>query len=306
MLYMILFFNLVAAILRRKIKETISLCRIAHPQIIDMPNTPVILNLSTIIPSAGGRRFPSFALFAAFLSFALFAATAVQAQTVDEIVARYVSALGGKEKLQSIKSVYQEGVAVMQNGTEIDSKSWKVQGKLYRTEISFGMGSVVVIITPSGGWSSNPRSGGEFKEMTADQVKKLQWQLDCTSPLVDYAAKGNKVELTGSDTVNGNECYKLRLTFPSGEYITYAIDKKTGYELRESRKTGSALGGGAGGGGRNADAEFKIEFSDYQKTPDGYMFPFTIVAGGFGAKTSIEKLEVNKPVDVATLSKPSN
>lgn len=64
----------------------------------------------------------------------LVAAPAIHAQTVDEIVDKYVAALGGKDKLKSIRSVYQEGVAVMQNGTEIDSKLWKVQGKLFRNE----------------------------------------------------------------------------------------------------------------------------------------------------------------------------
>lgn len=246
------------------------------------------------------------------LCLSLLVSQSSRAQTADAVIAKYVAALGGKEKLQSIHSIYQEGVAVMQNGTEIDSKNWKVQGKLYRQEIAFGMGSVVVIVTPAQGWSSNPRDGGAYKPMTAEQLKSLQWELDCTSPLVDYAAKGNKVELTGSDTVRGNECDKLKLTFPSGEYIAYSIDKKSGYVLRESRKVGNMMGGGggnAGGGGRrggNPNGEFVIEYNDYTKTADGYIFPYTVIAGGFGAKTSVEKLEVNKNVDVTALGKPAN
>lgn len=235
------------------------------------------------------------------------------AQSADDVIAKYVEAMGGKDKMQSIKSVYQEGVAVMQNGAEIDSKIWKVNNKLYRQEISFGMGNVVIIVTPKQGWSSNPRNGGAFTAMTDEQVKAAQPQLDCAGPLVDYAAKGNKPELLGKDTVGGKECYKLKLTLAPGQYITYSIDTKTYYILRETRKGAGLFGGGGGGGrhggangGAGADAEFNIDFSDYQKTPDGYIFPFTIITGGFGAKTSIEKLEVNKPVDDATLSKPGN
>jgi len=37
-----------------------------------------------------------------------------QAQSVDEIVNKYIDAMGGKEKLNSIKSLYMEGVAVAQ------------------------------------------------------------------------------------------------------------------------------------------------------------------------------------------------
>jgi hypothetical protein len=253
------------------------------------------------------------------LAVSLLASQGVFGQTADTIIAKYIDALGGREKLLSIHSVYQEGVAVMQNGNEIDSKTWKVQGQLYRQEISFGMGTVVIIVTPTQGWSSNPRTGGEFKEMTPEQLKNAQVQMDPVSPMVDYAAKGGKAELLGKDTVNGNVCDLVALTLSGGNTIKYSIDEKTGYMLRESFKGGGMMGGGGrrggnggggnggggNGGGAGADGEFHVDYSDYQKTSDGYTFPFTIIAGGYGAKTSVEKLDVNKPVDVASLSKPS-
>jgi hypothetical protein len=249
----------------------------------------------------------------------LLASQGVFGQTADAIIAKYIDALGGKDKLLSIHSLYQEGVAVMQNGNEIDTKTWKVQGQLYRQEINFGMGSVIVIITPKGGWSSNPRTGGTFKELTPEQFQAGQLEMDPAGPLVDYATKGSKAELLGKDTVNGTECWLVDLTLSNGNEIKYSFDGKTGYILRESIKGGGLMGGGRrgggaapGGGGGNGAAPggpggmYSIDFKDYQKTADGYIFPMTIIAGSFGAKTSVEKLEVNKPVDVAALSKPSN
>jgi hypothetical protein len=240
------------------------------------------------------------------LGVSLLASQGVFAQTADDVIAKYMDALGGKEKLLSIHSFYQEGVAVMQNGNEIDSKTWKVQGALYRQEINFGVGSVVIIITPKQGWSSNPRNGGAFTAMSEEQVKNQQIQLDCAGPLVDYAAKGYKAELAGKDTVNGQECYQVRLSSAAATVITFSIDEKTWYCLRVVYKGGGMPGGGGGGRRGGPDGELKIDFADYQKTPDGYIFPFTIIAGGFNAKTSVEKIEINKPVDVATLGKPSN
>jgi hypothetical protein len=241
------------------------------------------------------------------LGVSLLASQGADAQTADDIIAKYMDALGGKDKLLSIHSFYQEGVAVMQNGNEIETKTWRVQGKLYRQEISFGAGNVVVILTPKQGWSSNPRNGGAFTAMSEEQVKNQQVQLDCAGPLVDYAAKGFKAELAGKDTVNGQECYQVRLISGSnpGTVITFSIDGKTWYCLRVVFK-GVGMGGGSGGHRGGADGEFRLDFGDYQKTPDGYIFPFTIIAGGFNAKTSIEKIEVNKPIDEATLSKPAN
>lgn len=241
------------------------------------------------------------------LAFILLAAGVhLQAQTADEIIAKYIDAMGGKDKLQSLKSVYMEGVTVMGNGTEVDLKAWRVKDKLYRQEISFGMGNVVVIATPTKGWISSPRSGGTFTAMPDEALKALQPQMDLAGPFVDYAAKGNKVELQGTDTVSGGKkCYKLKVTFANGEEVTYYIDAQTYYVDRESRKGGGMMGGG-GGGRRDPNALLNIDFSDYQKTSDGYVFPNTIVTGGFGAKMSVVKLEVNKDVDVDKLSKPEN
>jgi hypothetical protein len=248
------------------------------------------------------------------LAFIVTTAVAVRAQTVDEIVNKHVDALGGKDKLLSVRSLYMEGTAVMANGTEINTKTWKVQGKLYRQEIDFGMGNVVLIATPTGGWMSNPRTGGEFKPLPEEQLKAMQGQMDPVDPLVDYAARGNKAELDGKDTVGGNACYRVKVTFPSGQTAVYSIDEKTYYVLRETRKGGGMMGGGAAGGGNagagggrrggNPDGELRIEYADYKKTPDGIVFPYTIIAGGFGAKSSITKLDINSPVDVASLSKP--
>ncbi len=243
------------------------------------------------------------------LSFALFLIVATpraKAQTADEIIAKHLEALGGKEKVLSVKSVYMEGVAVMANGMEIDSKIWRLKDKLYRQEISFGMGNVVIIATPTKGWSSNPRNNnGAFTAMPDEMLKAMQPQLDPSGPFVDYAAKGNKVEALGQDTAAGKACYKLKVTFPSGQEATYYLDTQTYYVVRESRKGGGMMGGG-GGGRRDPNAAFNIDFADYQKTPDGYVFPFSIITGGFGAKMNVEKLEVNKPVDNDKLSKPGN
>jgi hypothetical protein len=239
------------------------------------------------------------------LCVSVLASQGVFGQTADDIIAKYMDALGGKDKLLSIHSVYQEGVAVMQNGTEVETKTWKVQGRLYRQEISFGMGNVVTILTPKQGWSSNPRDGGAFKAMTDEQVRNQQIQLDCAGPLVDYTAKGYKAELIGKDTVSGQECFQIRLVSASGQVMTFSIDDKNWYVLRAAFKN-MGMGGGGNGGGRRGgpDGEFTIDFSDYQKTPDGYTFPYTLIIGGFNAKSSIEKIDVNKPVDEASLSQP--
>lgn len=229
----------------------------------------------------------------------LFSLTSVTAQTADDIINKYIEAMGGKEKLNSIKSIYMEGTSVMQNGAEITQKTWKVNGKLLRTEISSAMFNMTTVVTDKEGWRQNPRNGGSFEPMTAEAVITMQPQLDCAGSFVDYAAKGHKAELLGNEEVEGVACYKIKITFNNGKDATYFFDAATYYIIRMSSKGGGFGGGGRGaaGAGGGADQERSIDFSDYRKTEDGYVFPFKMTPLGMGGGVYYEKIEVNKPVD---------
>ena len=243
-------------------------------------------------------------LFAFFLSLTFFG---TKAQTADEVISKYETAMGGRDKLATLKSVHIEGVAVMQNGNEVTTVINKVQGSLFRTDVNFGMGSFSIVLTDKSGFSSNPRNGGKFEPMPEEMVKSLQPELDVAGPLVNYAAKGHKAELLGKEAVEGKDTYKIKLTLNTGNDITYYIDAATWYIVREQKKGMGRRGGGqggqggAGGGQPNAapagDNIQTIDYSDFQKTPEGFIFPMAVKRGGMGGSMIVEKLEVNQPVD---------
>jgi hypothetical protein len=241
------------------------------------------------------------------LSLILISSSAILfAQTVDEVIEKHVAAMGGKEKLASIQSLHMEGVAVMQNGNEMTTSIWKVHNKLSRTERNFGMGSVIILVTDKGAWSTNPRSGGTFEAMPEDRVKMMSTEMDCQGTLFNYAAKGHKAELIGKETVEGKETFKIKLTMSNGREVNYFLDAATYYISQISMKggmgggRGGPGGGGAGGGGgqqRDPNAETIIKFSRYEKTPDGYVFAFATALAGMGGEMIYETIEVNPKVD---------
>ncbi len=228
-----------------------------------------------------------------------------QAQTVDDVINKYIDALGGKDKLNSIKTLYMEGVTVMQNGNEITAKMYREQDKLSRREIASPMGTMTSIVTDKEGWFSNPRNGGAFESIPAERLKLQQAELDLRSGLVDYASKGSTVELQGKEQVGDAEAYKIKLTPKTGNEVIYFIDAKTWYLIRETRKGGAMMGGGGRGGQQgNADQTVNIDYSNYQKNDAGFIFPYT-VRFGQGGSMNYEKIEVNKPID-QKLYKPNN
>jgi len=166
----------------------------------------------------------------------------VQAQTVDEVVSKHFEATGGIDKWRGAETVYMEGIAVMQNGNEITSKISKVKDKVLRREIDFGMGSMTMIVTPTKGWYTNPRSGGEFQDMPEQMLKNQLGEMEI-HPLLDADKKGNKLELVGKETIDGMETYKIKLTPTSGQEQFYFIDAKTFNLVRMTTKV-------MGGGGR--------------------------------------------------------
>ncbi|MBC7850970.1 MAG: outer membrane lipoprotein-sorting protein [Chitinophagaceae bacterium] len=223
----------------------------------------------------------------ALFTVASFVAFSVNAQTLDEIVDKHITALGGKEKLSTLKSVRMETNLSVQ-GMDIPVISTAVHNVGQRVDISAMGMEGYVITTPTKGWTFMPFMGQSAPEATPeDQVKDGLDELDLQGSLNNYKEKGHKVELVGKEDVDGTEAYKLKLTTQSGKDRTLFIDPKNFYIIRQVKK--AVVNG--------QEMEVTINFSDYKKTEDGFVFPHSI-GGAFGqGDMTVTKIEVNKPVD---------
>ena len=214
------------------------------------------------------------------------------AQTVEEIVAKHVEAIGGTEAWKKINSIYYEGKMTVQ-GAEVNVTLTSLNGKGVRQNISVMGMTGFQIITPTAGWNFMPFQGQTAPEaMTAGELKESADDLDVQGKLVDYKSKGNTVEYLGKDDVEGTECFKLKITTKAGNVETVFIDPKSYYIVRSvTKKTAN---------GQENDVQ--TDLSNYQKLPEGIVVPFSI-ALSFG-ELVISKAEVNKQVD-ESLFKPS-
>jgi hypothetical protein len=216
------------------------------------------------------------------------------AQTVDEIVDKHVAAIGGMDKLSGVKTLYTERSLSVQ-GMAIPSKSTVMVGKAMRTESSVMGNSMVQVVDGTTGWMIRPAmmgGTGDPEDMPADQVKQQLGQLDPFGPLVNYKAKGNKVELVGKEKVDGKDAYHLKVTTKEGQTVEEFVDANT-YLVSKIKM---AMNGQTG----------EIMLSDY-KDKDGIKFPNTMEMNSpQGALTfTTEKITVNGPVDEAIFKKPA-
>ncbi len=84
------------------------------------------------------------------------------------------------------------------------------------------------------GWKINPFQGRKDPEkMSADDAKELaEDAADFTGALVDYKAKGYKLDYLGTEDVDGTDAHKLRVTRPNGDITYVYLDPDYFLEIR--------------------------------------------------------------------------
>ncbi|ATL46116.1 outer membrane lipoprotein-sorting protein [Chitinophaga caeni] len=223
-------------------------------------------------------------------------AVASQAQSVDEIVNRHLAAMGGADKLNSIKSLYIEGNMEIQ-GMEIPIKQWIIQNKALRLEMDVMGTSNIQVVKPTTGWMQMPVSNvPDPTDMEPEQVKTAAKQLDISGDLTNYAAKGSKVELKGKETLDGVDTYHLVMTDKDGKKQDLFLDAKTYYIVKKVMTA------------EQQGQEMTIEtlISDYRKGDDGFISAHAIEQPLTGMKMTFSKVNYNVDVDNKLFDKPTN
>lgn len=232
-------------------------------------------------------------LFASLTFFSL----ATFAQTADEIINKHIDAIGGKNKIEQIKSIQIESsMSIM--GNDAPMTTTVLNGKGYKNEVDFNGTKIIQVVTDKGGWMINPMMGSSDPQtLPADQYNAQKEQIYVGGPLMDYASKGGKAELKGKEKVGNIDAYKIEITGSDKGVSTYYIDPATYYLIRAVRTIN--MNGAAG--------ETSVNFSDFRKTDYGYVVPYAIESNlpqGMTMTATVKKVDVNKDVDPKIFDMP--
>ena len=218
-----------------------------------------------------------------------------RAQTADEIVNKYIDAIGGKAKLSQIKSAYILGTTQMM-GNNAQSTTSILEGKGFRLEYEAAGQKVIQVFTDKGGWQVNPMMGSTTPQPLPEEMYKgSRGQIFITGPLYNYAEKGNKVELVGKE---GND-YKLKVSNQDSVETMLYIDG-TSYYLTKLTRSMNFMG---------QSMDMTITFSNFKKTDFGVVFPYLTeinIGGQFSITNTLDKIEINKPIDPAIFEMPKS
>ncbi len=224
----------------------------------------------------------------------VFAGTTItQAQTADEIIDKHFEAIGGKEKIGQMLSLYIEGSAQVM-GNDNPTKTTIVNGKGFKNVFEFNGTEIIQCFTDKGGWAINPMMGATSAQAMSDnEYKAGKDGIYVGGPLFDYAAKGSKVELLGTEKVGDADAYKIKVTSADNVETTFFIDTANYYITKMIR---------------NFDGqETTTVYSNFQKTDFGTISPFALevtLPQGFTINLTTTKVEVNKEIDPVIFDMP--
>lgn len=208
------------------------------------------------------------------------------AQSADDIVNKYLTAIGGADNWRKVTALKYTG-SISAQGMEMPVTMTIQKDKAMRMEFTVMGTNNYQIVTEKEGWAYMPVAQMQKPEpMTADQVKEAKDNLDFQE-LLDYKTKGAKIEYVGKDDFEGTEVHKIAYTSKEGKKKTMFFDASTYYLLKETEK---AMVDGK-------EVEGTAKFSDYQKHTSGLVFAMAMESDNGPIKFSA--IEVNPKIDPA-------
>ena len=210
------------------------------------------------------------------------------AQSVDDVVAKAIIARGGVKRIKALHSQRLTG-RISLSGGESGPFSVEMQRPgMLRETVALGDKSMIRTTDGITGWVvGSLRDVLEPQQVSADELHNLAGSADFEGPLVDYQAKGNRIELGGKEKIGKRMAFKLVISMKNGENRIDFIDTKTHLEVKWQGVVGGNM--------------FESYFKDYREVR-GLMYAFEIDSGG--QKIVLDKVEVNPKIDPARFSKP--
>ncbi len=235
-----------------------------------------------------------------FLLCSLLLALPAAAQSVDDIISKYLAVRGGLDRIKAVQSERVTGTISFGPGEEGPFIVERTRPMKMHMELTLnGQTLIRVYDGKSVGWTYNPfMPNPSVQPMTEADLRNIYDEADFDGPFVDYKSKGNHIELAGKDDVEEKPAYKLKLTNGNGEVTYFFFDAST-YLLLKSQ-----------GNRKQDDKDIPwVTFYRNYREVAGLKYPFLIEYNELRTENShkitADKIELNISIDEARFGKPN-
>lgn len=194
--------------------------------------------------------------------------------TAQNILNKYLKAIGGKEKLKAIKDLSVTSKGTVSILGVIIKKNYILPGHFMIEYILSGSGNIAEkLFFDNNEWKKTVKG----KEMPVSDTAYLSGFLH-VFPELFYVNNNYKMKLGGYALVNGALTYRILITGPNGFSTTNYYDVKSGLKLKSTGES-AALGG-------------TITYGNYKEV-DGIKFPFSIEGSKGNVILKVKEIKIN-------------
>lgn len=242
--------------------------------------------------------------FGFILALSLFSLSALpahaQALSLDELVAKNVAARGGAAALQAMKTLKLSGKLLVNQG-QFELAFVQAFKRPYKARFEASLQGLTQVQAYDGAdaWQINPFGGRKDPErMSADDAKGLaESAYEFDGALVDWKAKGTKLDYLGTEDVDGTNAHKIKLTRNNGDVEYIFLDPEYFLEIRSLSQRVE----------HGVQQSIETDYGDYEKV-NGVLIPFALEFGKKGSsdrqKIVVSKAEINLAMEDATFAFP--
>jgi photosynthetic reaction center cytochrome c subunit len=216
----------------------------------------------------------------------------VDMPTADQLIDRYVLALGGAAAIEKITSREEQGTAILAGKTiriEVFNQNPDKQAVIRHTQV----GDITTVFDGREGWSSMP--GHPVREMHGADLDAVQIDADLHFPLhIKQMFAELRVEYP--ENIGDREAYVVSGTRNGQPPVKFYFDEQSGLLRRLVRYAASPLG----------LVPTQIDYEDYRNV-DGVPTPFrtTVAQPGERFTFQVEQIQQNVPIEDARFAKPA-
>ncbi len=214
--------------------------------------------------------------------------------TGSSIIDRFIAVTGGKAAYAKLVTEVAEGTVNMgAQGVSGTVKVLKKSGNAYTVIEIAGVGKLEEGVRQGVAWENNKITGARVRTGEERDVQVRNAAIDLEHQWRKYFVTA---DLAGSETIAGEDCYKVVLKPKTGEPEIRYFSKKTGLMLRMTGVMPTQMG----------PMPMESTMSDYREV-QGLKRPFKlgVSAGGQAAEMTFTKYTINAPVPDSAFALPA-
>ncbi len=202
--------------------------------------------------------------------------------TAQKVIDRYLEAIGGRKRLGKVKNLTIRMTTELQ-GMPIDAVTHQqAPDKFSMTMTMNGMPVMKQIYDGERGVLNAMQQKREMEGESLEHMKEVSR----INPELKFEELGYRLELTGRETINGTDCYRVKITSPSGLESTEYFSVETGFRTRRVVVSGE-----------NTQVN---DYADYREV-NGIYYPFemTTSLGPQTLKMKVQEVDNKTKIDAA-------